>query len=261
MSELLRVSLLQNDIAWENKPANLEACGVSLSRLAGRCDVAVFPEMFTTGFSMRAEALAEPVTGTTVTALKRWAAEYGMALAGSFIARDGDACFNRGFFIQPDGTEYYYDKRHLFRMGDEGRHFVAGDRRTVVNYKGWNICLLICYDLRFPVWCRSVDNEYDLLLVVANWPHSRAYAWRNLLVARAIENAAYVCGVNRVGVDNTSMSYRGDTLAVGMKGEILAEAEPFVPGVVEVELDLPKLRAFREKFPVWRDADRFTLTR
>ena len=259
MSDSLRVALLQTDSAWEDKLSNLEACETLLSRLAGRCDIAVFPEMFTTGFSMRAEALSEPVTGPTVTALKHWAGVYGMAVAGSFIAREGDECFNRGFFIQPDGVEYYYDKRHLFRMGEEGTHFVAGKRRLVINYKGWNISLLICYDLRFPVWCRNVDNEYDLLLFVANWPQSRAYAWRSLLVARAIENAAYVCGVNRVGEDNTAMSYRGDTLAVGTKGEILAEAEPFVPGVVEVEFDLSKLRSFREKFPVWRDADDFSL--
>ena len=144
-------------------------------------------------------------------------------------------------------------------MGEEGRHFAAGDRRLVVNYRGWNIALQVCYDLRFPVWCRNVNNEYDLLLVVANWPQSRAYAWSSLLVARAIENAAYVCGVNRTGHDATSMVYRGDTMAVGVKGEILAEAEPFTEQVVEVELDLSKVRRFREKFPVWKDADDFLL--
>lgn len=259
MSDVLRVSLMQTDIVWENKQYNLAEYAAWLRGLAGRCDVAVFPEMFTTGFSMRAEELAEPTSGETITTVKSWAREYGMAIAGSFIARENGACFNRGFFIQPDGTEYYYDKRHLFRMGEEGHHFLPGQQRLVVKYKGWNIALQICYDLRFPVWNRNVNNEYDLLLFVANWPQSRAYAWRSLLVARAIENAAYVCGVNRVGEDNTAMSYRGDTLAVGMKGEILAEAEPFVPNVVAVELDLSKLRSFREKFPVWRDADTFSL--
>ena len=259
MDDLLRVALVQTDIVWEDKARNRERCAQVLEQLAGRCDLAVLPEMFTTGFSMRAEELSEPVSGPTVEALVAWARRYRMALAGSFMAREGERCYNRGFIVTPDGEAHYYDKRHLFRMGEEGRHFAAGNRHLIVNYRGWNIALQVCYDLRFPVWCRNVNNGYDLLLVVANWPQSRGYAWRSLLIARAIENAAYVCGVNRTGKDSTSMVYRGDTMAVGVKGEILAEAEPFTEQVVEVELDLSKVRRFREKFPVWKDADNFSL--
>ena len=259
MNELLRVALVQTDIVWEDKEQNRARCAAVLERLAGHCDLVVLPEMFTTGFSMRAEALAEPVSGPTVEVLTSWARQYNLAVAGSFMAREGEVCYNRGFLVTPDGTPHYYDKRHLFRMGEEGRHFAAGDHKLVVNYRGWNIALQVCYDLRFPVWCRNVNNEYDLMLVVANWPQSRAYAWRSLLVARAIENAAYVCGVNRTGNDATAMVYRGDTMAVGVKGEILAEVEPFAEQVLEVELDLSKVRRFREKFPVWKDADDFEL--
>ncbi len=255
----LRVSLIQTDIVWEDKQANLSRCATTLASLAGRCDVAVLPEMFTTGFSMNAEALAEALDGETITTIKRWAIDYGMAIAGSYIACDEQGCFNRAFFITPEGESHYYDKKHLFRMGEEGRHFIPGHERPIIHYRGWNILLLVCYDLRFPVWCRNVDNRYDLLLFVANWPQSRAHAWRSLLVARAIENVAYVCGVNRVGEDATSLLYRGDTMAIGVKGNILAEAEPMTPQIVEVELSLPDLHAFRQKFPVWKDADHFTL--
>ena len=259
MGDVLRVSLIQTDVVWEDKRANLDKYAAILSHITGDCDLVVFPEMFTTGFSMRAEDLAECIDGETITEVKKWSRNYNVAIAGSFIARAGNVCFNRGFFIEPDGSEHYYDKRHLFRMGEEGRHFVSGSEKLVVNYRGWNICLLVCYDLRFPVWCRNVGNEYDLLLFVANWPQSRSYAWRNLLIARAIENAAYVCGVNRIGQDETSMVYRGDTMAIGVKGEVIAESEPFVPQIVNVELNLSKLKSFRETFPVWKDADEFVL--
>ena len=178
MGDVLRVSLIQTDIVWEDKRANLDKCAAILSHITGDCDLVVFPEMFTTGFSMRAEDLAECIDGETITEVKKWSRNYNVAIAGSFIARAGNVCFNRGFFIEPDGSEHYYDKRHLFRMGEEGRHFVSGSEKLVVNYRGWNICLLVCYDLRFPVWCRNVGNEYDLLLFVANWPQSRSYAWK-----------------------------------------------------------------------------------
>ncbi len=257
--DTLRVALIQTDIVWEDKRANLANCAATLAHLTGDCDLAILPEMFTTGFSMNADTLAEPVEGETLTTIKRWAAEYDMAIAGSIIARDGQGCHNRGFFVTPEGETTYYDKRHLFRMGEEGRHFQAGIRRPIIHYRGWNILLQVCYDLRFPVWCRNVGNEYDLLIFVASWPQSRAHVWRSLLVARAIENSAYVCGVNRVGVDGASLIYRGDTMAIGVKGNVIAEAEPMRSQVLRAELSLPQLRLFREKFPVWKDADDFTL--
>ncbi len=255
----LQIALLQNGIAWEDKIANLASCEARLATLSGKVQVAVLPEMFTTGFTMSASSLAEENDGTTLQTLRRWAADYDIALAGSYIAREGEACYNRGFFVTPDGEARFYDKRHLFRMGEEGRYFKSGNRRLVVEYKGWRIALFVCYDIRFPVWCRNVANEYDLALYVASWPRVRAHAWCSLLVARAIENAAYVCGVNRVGCDNMGLVYNGDTMAIDFKGNTLAKAPDGEEAVVVVELDKLALQSFREKFPVWRDADTFTI--
>ena len=257
--ENLRVSLLQTDIFWENKAGNLYKQDATLSALAGKADLVILPEMFTTGFSMNAVTLAENEEGETIAALKKWAGMYDMAIAGSFIAREGKDCYNRGFLALPSGDICFYDKRHLFRMGDEGRFFTEGKQRLIVEYKGWKICLLVCYDLRFPVWCRNRDNEYDLLIFVASWPQSRIHTWRSLLVARAIENAAYVCGVNRVGTDGASLIYSGESLIVDEKGYILAEGEPGIEQIVSAELDLTHLHRSREKFPVWKDADDFTI--
>ncbi len=257
--EPLRVSLIQTDIFWENTSANLYKQEANISSLAGKTDLVVLPEMFTTGFSMNAESLSEWNDGTTMTSLRRWAGQHDLAIAGSFIGRTGDRCYNRGFIVLPDGDVAYYDKHHLFRMGEEGSRFSAGSESPVVEYKGWKIRLLICYDLRFPVWCRNVDNAYDLLLFVASWPQSRVHAWRSLLVARAIENAAFVCGVNRVGTDGMSLVYRGDSMIVDEKGNIIAETEPYVEQTITAELDGERLLRFRQKFPVWKDADRFSL--
>ena len=216
--EKLRVALLQNDIIWENVDANLAYCEKALQELDNDVHVAVLPEMFTTGFSMSATQYAEEGEGKTLTALKEWAARYDVALAGSYIAREEGKCYNRGFFVKPCGEVTFYDKRHLFRMGDEGKVFTAGDSRVIVQYREWRIALFICYDLRFPVWSRNVENEYDVALYVASWPQVRAHVWRSLLVARAIENACYVSGVNRVGEDGMSLAYIGDTMAIDFKG-------------------------------------------
>lgn len=255
----LRLALLQNGIVWEDKAANLAYCEERLAALSGRAEVAILPEMFTTGFTMSASSLAEEGDGMTLQTLRKWASAYGLALVGSYIAREGESCYNRGFFVTPGGEVSFYDKRHLFRMGEEGRYFKAGDRRLVVEYEGWRIALFVCYDLRFPVWCRNVANEYDLALFVASWPRARAHAWRSLLVARAIENAAYVCGVNRVGCDNMGLVYDGDTMAIDFKGNAMAKAPDGEESVVVVELDKLPLLSFREKFPVWRDADSFAI--
>ena len=172
-----------------------------LETLCGTTEVVILPEMFSTGFSMNSKELAEPVSGETITTLKQWATEFQLAIAGSYIASDKGEYFNRAFFLTPAETDHYYDKRHLFRMGQESEHFSAGNGRVIIPYHGWNICLLVCYDLRFPVWSRNVNNEYDLLVYVASWPVQRRQAWDVLLRARAIENMCYVCGVNRIGTD------------------------------------------------------------
>lgn len=257
--EKLHVALLQNDIVWEDVKANLKACEIILATLDANVHLAVLPEMFTTGFSMSATQYAEEGEGTTITTLKRWATQFDIAIAGSYIAREGECCYNRGFFVKPNGEVTFYDKRHLFRMGDEGKVFSAGNERVIVEYNGWRIALFICYDLRFPVWSRNVDNEYDVALYVASWPQVRSNVWRTLLLARAIENACYVCGVNRVGEDGMKLIYTGDTMAIDFKGGIINKVPDGEQGVVVVELDGEKLQSFRTKFPTWRDADRFTI--
>ena len=182
----MRVTLIQHDIAWEEKSANLHFYERILAELSGKTDLVVLPEMCATGFSMNIDALAETNEGPTLSALSHMASTYGMAIAGSFIAKDhlSDHAYNRGFFLFPDGSSVFRDKRHLFRMGEEASHYLPGHENSIISYKGWNIRLLICYDLRFPVWSRNVDNEYDLLIFCANWPESRRKVWSNLLVAR-----------------------------------------------------------------------------
>lgn len=256
---MIRISLIQTDIAWENKAENLRRTEEKLSRLSGRSDLAVLPEMFSTGFSMRSDLLAEICAGPTLSKLKEWSHRYDLALAGSLIASVNGKFYNRAFFLTPDGEDYYYDKKHLFRMGDEPNHFDAGSGYEIIRYKGWNIRLSVCYDLRFPVWLRNAGNEYDLLIVVANWPEARRIAWETLLCARAIENQSYVCGVNRVGVDGNGFPHSGQSLLFDAKGSCLAAFDAHEEGVKTVEIDLDALRSFRRKFPVWKDADPFTL--
>ena len=262
MSDTLRITLLQTDIVWEDKAANLCRLQRHLEGLCGKTDVVVLPETFATGFSMHPETLAEPWQGEVIAFAKQWAARYGVALAGSFITYADAAATryaNRAFFLTPEGGEHYCDKRHLFRMGDENLHYVAGASRPVIHYKGWNILLLVCYDLRFPVWSRNVDNEYDLLIYVANWPASRRKVWDVLLQARALENLSYVCGVNRTGMDGNHIVHNGGSCLYSYKGERLASVPDGQEGHATACLSLPALRDFRTKFPVWKDVDRFQL--
>ena len=259
MAEDLRISMIQSHIIWEDKEENLSYFGELLRRVSGRTDLAVLPETFSTGFSMNVEALADPMDGTTVATIKGWAERYKMAVAGSFIAREERKYYNRAFFVTPDGKARYYDKRHLFRMAGEDRHFSAGDKPLVVRYKDWNICLQVCYDLRFPVWSRNVNNAYDLLIYVANWPEARKKAWKVLLQARAIENMAYVCGVNRVGVDGKGFAFRGDSMIYDARGKKLADAGKRDETTRTCALSKTDLEAFRAKFPAWKDADAFQL--
>lgn len=247
------------NIAWEDKQVNLQSLRDKVSTLRGNTDLVVLPEMFSTGFTMNCEVVAEPVTGETITTLRSIADEYRIAIAGSYIAKEQERYYNRAFFLTPEGEAYFYDKRHLFRMGDEGKHFSAGDRKLIVSYKGWNICLLVCYDLRFPVWSRNINNEYDLLIYTANWPTPRRRAWDALLTARAIENMSYVCGVNRIGADGNQISYNGGSAIYSPKGEVIAMAKDNEEATITAELNLDTLKAFRNKFPVWKDADRFEI--
>ncbi|MDD3037538.1 amidohydrolase [Bacteroides sp.] len=255
----IRISIIQTDIVWENKQENLRLLHEKLQSLRGTTEIVVLPEMFSTGFSMQSNILAEPVTGTTITTLKQWASIYQTAICGSYIAEDKGCFYNRAFFLTPEGKEHYYDKRHLFRMGQESEHFSAGNERLIIPYLGWNICLLVCYDLRFPVWSRNVNNEYDLLVYVANWPIPRRLAWDTLLRARALENQCYVCGTNRIGTDGYHLHYNGGSVVYSALGEEITSLPEGQEGITTAALNLTTLQRFREKFPVWKDADSFQL--
>ena len=259
MIEDLRISMVQSHIIWEDKEKNLEYYGKLLQRATGKTDIVVLPETFTTGFSMHVEQLADTMDGITIRTIKEWAKIYNLAIVGSFIAQEDRKIFNRSFFVIPDGQIYLYDKRHLFRMAGEDQSFSAGDKLTIVPYKGWNICLQVCYDLRFPVWSRNVRNKYDLLIYVANWPEARKKVWKTLLQARAIENMAYVCGVNRVGDDGKGVVYRGNSMLISPKGDILADAGKRENIIRTCNLNYGDLERLRMKFPVWKDVDVFEL--
>lgn len=259
MMHPLKISIVQTDIAWENKQENLRMLREKLHALRGTTEIVALPEMFSTGFTMKSRELAEPVSGITVRILKELAADFQLALCGSFICSERSNYYNRAFFITPEGEEFYYDKRHLFRMGNEAEYFSAGNNKLIISYRGWNICLLVCYDLRFPVWSRNVNNEYDLLIYMASWPQARRLAWDTLLCARALENMCYVCGVNRIGVDGNKLIYNGGSVVFSAKGEVLASVPDGEEGIETVSLSLISLQQLRDKFPVWKDADAFRL--
>jgi predicted amidohydrolase len=255
----LRISVIQSHIIWEDPAENLGYYGELLRRISGKTDLAVLPELFTTGLSMRVRELADTMDGPTVTSIKQWAEKYQMAVVGSFIAAENGKYYNRAFFITPAGEEYYCDKHHLFRMAGEDQCFEPGRQRLIVNYRGWKICPMICYDLRFPVWSRNVDNEYDLLIYVANWAEARKKVWKTLLHARAIENMAYVCGVNRVGTDGRGFTYHGGSIVYTPKGKKLIDAGEQEEVTRTAKLRKVELESLRTKFPAWKDADRFDI--
>lgn len=262
----IRISIVQTDIVWENKQENLRLLHEKLQSLCGTTEIVVLPETFSTGFSMDTSSLAEPTTGETITTLRRWSEEYQLALTGSYIACEtaskggNPSYYNRAFFLTPEGNAYYYDKRHLFRMGHETEHFTSGCQRPIIQYRGWNILLLVCYDLRFPVWSRNKHSEYDLLIYVANWPVSRRKVWDILLQARALENISYVCGVNRIGRDGRDIPHSGGSVVYSPKGEVLATVPDNEETTATASLSLSSLQEFRLNFPAWKDADEFVIS-
>lgn len=257
MTSHLRVTLVQTELAWQAPATNRRALAAHFRGLIGHTDLIVLPEMFSTGFSMDAEGLAETMDGPTVGWLREEAAATGCVITGSLIVRDGEHCYNRLVWARPDGSLEHYDKRHLFRMANEQRHYAPGTRRLIVDLKGWRLCPLICYDLRFPVWSRNW-GDYDVLLYVANWPQRRAHAWSTLLKARAIENLSYVVGVNRIGKDGNGATYAGDSVALDFLGQLLS-SEGGGDRVETAVLDLDSLQAYRNSFPAHLDADRFEI--
>lgn len=258
MNSHLRVTLVQTELAWQDPAANRRNLASHFRGLAGHTDLIVLPEMFSTGFSMDTGTLAEEMNGPTVGWLREEAAALGCVIAGSLIVRDAGQYFNRLVWARPDGSLDTYDKRHLFRMANEQQYYAAGTRRLVTEIKGWRVCPLICYDLRFPVWSRS-RGDYDLLLYVANWPQRRAHAWAALLKARAIENLSYVVGVNRIGRDGNGTTYVGDSVALDFLGQPLS-SEGGGDRVETVVLDLESLQSYRNSFPALLDADPYEIT-
>ncbi|GHT01911.1 carbon-nitrogen hydrolase [Bacteroidia bacterium] len=252
----LRISIVQSPIVWENKEANLKHFYSLLKPLKGQSDLAVLPETFTTGFSVTAVDLAESNDDATVKALQAWSDELDLAIAGSFLAKNADGkIFNRGFFIAPHTSPVFVDKRHLFRIGGENKLLAAGTTRPIITYKGWNIRLIVCYDLRFPTWMRNQNCAYDLLLCTANWPRTRDYIWTTLLQARAIENWCYVCGVNRTSEDGNGTAHAGNSVLFDFWGKARASAEANQEAVITTKISKELLVNFRERFPMWRDAD------
>lgn len=258
---LLRLSLIQDSIRWEDKEYNISHFDSVLKSLTNHTDIAILPETFTSGFSMDAASwLAERNDEQTMQWLKLRAKEYQIAICGSFIARDNQNIFNRFFFVTPEGESYFYDKRHLFRMGKEDTIFQAGNEIITIEYKQWKIRPAVCYDLRFPVWLRNTaDNPYDLLIISANWPHARIQVWDTLLKARAIENQAYVCGVNRTGIDGNQLPHSGHSAVIDYKGNRIAETTENATTIINQTINKEALIDFRNKFPAWLDADFFEL--
>ncbi len=255
---VIRVALIQSELVWQDSLANQRYFEQQFRQHPG-VQLFVLPEMFNSGFSMDSTRIAETMEGLTVQWMQQQAKLTGAALCGSVAIADQGQIFNRLLFVTPDGVVQFYDKRHLFRMGGEQQHYQAGAERVIVTYLGFRFCLQVCYDLRFPVFARN-QQDYDVLIYVANWPQPRRLVWRTLLQARAIENQAYVLGCNRIGSDANSLNYSGDSLVVDYLGQIRSELPVGQAGVVVAELDLNALLQFKQKFPAYLDADPFVLT-
>ena len=258
----LHISLIQTKLFWEDKNANLWMLEEKINSISQKTEIVVLPEMFSTGFSMNPPAFAETMDGPTIEWMKKMAAEKKIILTGSLIIQENNQFFNRLLWVLPNGTIGHYDKRHRFAFAGEDQHYSNGHKRLIAQVKGWKINLQICYDLRFPVWARQQSDdepEYDLLLYVANWPERRNHAWKTLLTARAIENQAYVIGVNRVGEDGNGIYHSGNSMVVDPLGEVLYHKE-HEEDIFTIILEKTTLIEIRNKFPFWKDADDFHIT-
>lgn len=263
MDNKLNVALLPLEIQWRDKEANFNMVESALKSLHPDTDLLVLPETFSTGYITGPDkdavrAYSERNTGATMERIKQWAKEHSIAICGTFIADSGGSLYNRAFFIEPSGDETFADKRHLFTMAGEDKVFSPGFSRLSVRYRGFNIAMVVCYDIRFPVWCRNRINEYDVLIAVANWPDVRIGAWNALLPARALENESYVIGVNCKGTDEAGFAYGGYASVIDFKGKDIS-VRPMNTPFVYAQLDPDALSRFRTKFPAWRDADGFRI--
>lgn len=277
-AQTLTVTLVQTDLHWENKEANLAMLDNKIRSINEKMELVVLPEMFNSGFSMNPGQLAEAMDGPTLNWMKKICSEKRIVLTGSIIISENENYFNRLIWMLPNGEFGYYDKRHLFAYAGEDEQYSSGRKRLIASLKGWKINLMICYDLRFPVWARQAvpvdllpdgsfekntdagnqSTEYDVLVYVANWPEKRIHAWKTLLMSRAIENQCYVIGVNRVGDDGNDIHYSGDSLIVDPMGQILVSL-PDKESVQTYTLSLSNLKETRERLPFLKDADPFII--
>lgn len=254
----LNVTIIQTDLAWHDAAKNCSRLDGIIRSLSEPTDLVLLPEMFSTGFTMEPAACAEGMDGIAVKRLRGWAREKEADVAGSVAVSEEGRFYNRLVWARPGGGVIAYDKRHLFRMAGEEKVYTAGGARPVIELNGWKIRPFICYDLRFPVWSRNRNLEYDIAVYVANWPEKRAAHWKALLRARAIENQCYVIGVNRIGVDGNGVSYCGDSAVIDFAGNTLFE-KGNGECAATIALSFEDLAAYRRAFPAWKDADDFTL--
>ncbi|WP_370477720.1 amidohydrolase [Tamlana flava] len=260
MHDNLKVALIQSDLVWEDPAKNRDNFSKKIQSITEPVDVVVLPEMFTTGFTMNANKVAESMEGETVAWMKELASQTNAAIAGSIIILEQGKFYNRFLFVDPSGKVSAYDKRHTFTLAGEEKTFASGKEKVIVDYKGWKICPMVCYDLRFPVWARNVE-DYDVLIYVANWPKPRINAWDTLLQARAIENMCYCIGVNRVGIDGINIEYSGHSGAYDVLGNPIAYFKSFEDGIKIAKLEQRHIVAYRNKLKFLNDRDSFKITR
>lgn len=257
----LKISLIQSDIEWENISQNLKNFDGLIDKAYSGCDLIVLPEMFSTGFTMNVEKCAQTINGPAVQWMKEKAEEKNAVISGSVLINDNDKFYNRMIWMKPDGSAESYNKRHLFRMGKEHETMSQGLSPKIVELHGWKFNLQICYDLRFPVWSKNRysnnHHDYDVLIYVANWPEIRSFAYRSLLVARAIENQAFVIWVNRIGKDGYGVNHSGDSMIIDPAGKIIKESEPYVNDILSIDLLYEDLLETRSKFKVGLDWDEY----
>jgi len=254
----LSIAVLQSPLHWHDASANREMFQAQLESLRPGVELVVLPEMFSSGFTMQPELVAESMQGASISWLQQMAQRFDLAICASLVIEESGQYSNRFVFCHPDGTLECYDKRHLFRMAGEHQHYRQGEKRTIIEYRGWKILAQVCFDLRFPVFSRN-RNDYDLAIYVANWPAPRRHHWRTLLQARAIENLCYVVGVNRGGSDDKGLDYSGDSMVVDFRGELLNDVDPGTEAVLYQQLDSKALADYRAQFPAHLDADPFRL--
>jgi omega-amidase len=253
----LKVTLIQTKIFWEDRKKNFEHFGKKIESIKEKTDLIILPEMFSTGFTMNAGSLADKPNGETVEFLKHWSKREKSFICGSVIVKYKGKFYNRLILCSPEGKIFKYDKRHLFRIGNEHNVYTSGNQHLIIKIKNWRVAFFICYDLRFPVWCRN-KNNYDASVFVANWPEIRAYHWNSLLLARAIENQSYVIGVNRIGKDGNGINCTGDSAVINPLGKYLVNAKS-KDGIFTAELSHKILTDYRAKFPAYKDADKFEI--